>query len=625
MSVTEGLVYLFAAVLLAAVVAFARYTIGNARLLRESMGHRSMASGAIILAAALVIGGLFLAGIYTGTFAFYTMVTVWVAGITLVIVGGLFHIKTLRKFYTSLSSVFMLKIMRLFAIGMIATVFALPLLILDFTETAIGEYGWYAIASLGLQTFALACLAFAERKYYVVSKLSPAREKSEAQLPRGDSKVLEAYLSFTKGLISRATQAIDASSIENILSRCAEEHPILLANYKQSGEILDFGVLSKNLNQIHETERDQELTQTFACINSELIDLFAVVISPARTTEIVVAAVEAERDNLALWSSGVPLGKYNEIVYERELLLQLPEGVAEREKTLTCTYLVFKRALEPLIKEFKRAAIRKIELYLEDAAGKPPMAKIKISEDGTFDLNPLYKHLASMKPDAGMKESALVFSSLLSAAYAVAKDDIGIKRANLILSNAFTELLHKHYGFMQQCGVTEAIPKGVEIPSEYRLPGLGKSYLIESRSPDRAFKIFGDMIRRGFSGLCISTLPPAEVKKKYEPMDRANLFWLSKVEVEYAVSPSNLGILRDKILATMTKAKKSVILLEGLEYLATTNGFDLTLKLLHDIREAAVIHQAILILPIAPKAFDTKHLELLERYMEVIGEKEEKT
>jgi|GEM_PF-3426411 len=625
MSVTEGLVYLFAAILLAVVLIFMRYAIGNAKLMLESLGHRFMAGGAIILAIALIIGGLFLAGAFTEITAFYIMIAVWAIGLFLVIVGGIFHIKTIRKFYKSLSNVFMLKIMQLFVVGMAFLVLALPLLILDFTKTTIGEYSWYAVSGLGSQAFAMTCLSIAERKYYVASKLSPLQSKKEIQSPRGSTKALETYLNFTKGLIARTAQAIEASSIENILNKCAEEHPILLANHNQNAEILDAEVLMKNLDRIHETERDKELTRTFACINSGLIDLFAAVISLPRATEIVVSAVEAERDNLVLWSTGVPLGKYNEIVYESELLLQLPEGMAEMEKLQTCTYLLFKRVLEPLLKECKCATIKKVELYLEDQERKSTRGKIKVSEDGVFDLNLFYSHLASMKFDASLRESLSAFSSILNNFYPVIKEDIGIKRANLILSNTFTEILRKHYGLLQQWNITEIIPKGVEIPSEYRLPGLGKSYLIESRLPDKAFKIFGDMIRRGFSGLCISTLPPAEVKKKYESMDRATLFWLSKVEIDYAVSPSNLGILRDKILAAMAKAKKSVILLEGLEYLVTTNGFDLTLKLLHDIREAAVVHQAILIVPIAPRTFDTKHLELLERYMETLGEKEEKT
>ncbi len=626
MTITEGLVYLFAAALILPVIAFIGYTIGNARLMRESAGHKFMAAGASIMAASLIIGAVFLLGIFTGTIALFTMVSVWAFGFVLVVAGGVFHIRVLRRFYRSASSVLMLNIMRLFLIGIVALAIALPSLLMDIAMTAIGEYGWGAVASLGLQVFAFTCLGFSERKYHAAFSSPPIKAQKEIKLPRGDTQALEAYLNFTNGLISRISQAIDTVSIEDILNQASEKHPILLANYKaEAGGIFNDSALAKNLNLIHETERDLELTSAFADINEGLIELFAAVISPARAADVVAAAVEAERGNIALWSAGAPLGKYNEVAYESEFLLELPEGMAEKEKARAFAYLLFKRVLEPLLRECKRSTIKKLEPILEKDVAGPMKDKVKMSEDGSLNLGLIYDHLAQAKFEVGMRETLLTFSSMLNKFSPIVKEDIGTKHAGTILSNAFTSLLQRHGQFFQQQGVMEIIPKDIDIPREFRLPSLGKSYLVEDKSPERAFKIFGDMVRRGYFGLCISTLPPAEVKKKYESMDRATVYWLSKVEIDGAVSPSNLGMLRDRILSTMSKNKKCVTLLEGLEYLATTNGFDLTLKLLHDIREAAVVHQSVLIIPIAPKAFDTRHLELLERYTEVLGEKEETT
>jgi archaellum biogenesis ATPase FlaH len=94
--------------------------------------------------------------------------------------------------------------------------------------------------------------------------------------------------------------------------------------------------------------------------------------------------------------------------------------------------------------------------------------------------------------------------------------------------------------------------------------------------------------------------------------------WLAKTELDYAVHPSNLGVVRDKILDFLSTNENAVVLLDGFEYLVTANGFDVALKFLHDLRETVVLRHARLFVPIAPEVFETKRLELLKRYLTVI-------
>jgi hypothetical protein len=101
-------------------------------------------------------------------------------------------------------------------------------------------------------------------------------------------------------------------------------------------------------------------------------------------------------------------------------------------------------------------------------------------------------------------------------------------------------------------------------------------------------------------------------------MDRAAILWLSKTKVEYAIHPTNLGTLRDRISDFLSRNENAVVLLDGFEYLVTTNGFDLALKFLHDLREAVVLKRARLIVPIAPGTLEPTQLKLLERYMQVV-------
>jgi hypothetical protein len=156
------------------------------------------------------------------------------------------------------------------------------------------------------------------------------------------------------------------------------------------------------------------------------------------------------------------------------------------------------------------------------------------------------------------------------------------------------------------------------VPPPYKPPAPG-NYLIEERVPKRAFKIFTEAVARGLPGLCISTSHPADLRREYAEIDRATILWLAKAELDYAVHPSNLGIVRDKILDFLSTNENAVVLLDGFEYLVTANGFDVALKFLHDLRETVVLRHARLFVPIAPEVFETKRLELLKRYLRVIG------
>jgi hypothetical protein len=155
------------------------------------------------------------------------------------------------------------------------------------------------------------------------------------------------------------------------------------------------------------------------------------------------------------------------------------------------------------------------------------------------------------------------------------------------------------------------------VPRAYKPPAAG-NYLIEERVPKRAFKIFTEAVARGLPGLCISTSHPADLRKEYAEIDRATILWLAKTEMDYAVHPSNLGVVRDKILDFLSTNENAVVLLDGFEYLVTANSFDVALKFLHDLRETVVLKHARLFVPIAPEVFETKRLELLKRYLTVI-------
>ena len=210
----------------------------------------------------------------------------------------------------------------------------------------------------------------------------------------------------------------------------------------------------------------------------------------------------------------------------------------------------------------------------------------------------------------------------MKTCYPIIQADVGAEKADAMLSAAMSKLFDRYGDLMYKYDVLVAMPREVEI-GKYRILEPGRCYLVEERKSEHTFGMFADMLRYGFPGLCISTTYPADLKEKYKLGEKATSLWLSKIERDYAISPWNLGLLRDRISAFVKRSKGGVVLLDGLEYLVTTNGFDLTLKFLHDVRESIVVNRARLLIPVTPRAFEAKELELLERYMEPIEVVEE--
>ncbi len=626
MSIIEILTYFMEIVFLFASIAFARYKIENVRFTRGGIGRRFMAFGAVCIVISAIVEITIFFSLQNIASLAYIAVVIQIAGFTLLFTGQVLQANTVKKLHGSFFDVLMFPRANWAVLGVVVLLFfGIPVSLLNLLQPSTPGLSWYSVGNAGIWAFAFVSLVISERRTYLAVSRSTEVKVSRNLMLRNDIQLVRAYSKITNELLARMGSAIGVVGIRNILARCVEEHPILLIGLELKAGLLDLKALIKNLDRIHETERLQELIRTFSDFNVKLIDLYSAAVSPVRAAEVVVAAAEATLDEAVMLAERLPLGKYNELIYNSEIFLRLPEGVADEEKARNSAYLLFKRVLEPILKKCKRATIKKIQGDLERFMKGPATARVKILDDGTIDLSGLYERLYDSKIEKGMQEAMKTFSTVMNSCYQPIKDDIGAERVSAILSEAFSGLLRRHGGLLLRLGITNIIPKDIEIPITYRPTVLGKSYLIEGQSLDQAFKMFAEVVRYGSPGLLISTSRPDDVRRDHELPDQTTVLWLSKIELDYSVSPSNLAILRDRITAFVSRNKNAAVMLEGLEYLMTTNGFDLALKLMHDIREAVVINRARFIVPVNPGALESKQLEMLRRYMEVIEVKEEES
>jgi PAS domain S-box-containing protein len=139
----------------------------------------------------------------------------------------------------------------------------------------------------------------------------------------------------------------------------------------------------------------------------------------------------------------------------------------------------------------------------------------------------------------------------------------------------------------------------------------GYVYIVKD-DVEKAFEIFADNVLAGTEGLCITRQFPPKVRKSYG-LEKTPIVWLTDEKVEGQISIQSLQDLSIAISNFLEKVSRSIMLLDGFEYLITNNGFDAFLRFLQLTRARFEVRDSILIAPLMERALDTKHIRLIER------------
>jgi hypothetical protein len=172
---------------------------------------------------------------------------------------------------------------------------------------------------------------------------------------------------------------------------------------------------------------------------------------------------------------------------------------------------------------------------------------------------------------------------------------------------------------LESFDLEEVISQAQEIATPTRpkiLPGL--SYLVLEEDIEDSMKMLLKNVREGVKALYISRLNPSKVKAKYYLHD-SRVVWLTSVDpgagVERVSGVQEISLLVTKFL---NENPKSIILIDGLEYLMVNSNFQTVLRFVQQIRDRISTSDATLLLPFNPSSVDQKQLSLLERELEVI-------
>ena len=184
-------------------------------------------------------------------------------------------------------------------------------------------------------------------------------------------------------------------------------------------------------------------------------------------------------------------------------------------------------------------------------------------------------------------------------------------------------------------------------------------YLVEEAKPDFAFTIFADILKgrcfdcenddsfpceslectscklpcpcRGCrkyksrpQGLIVTRQFPNDVRKEHF-IQTTPIIWLSSVAGKDNMDPAKLSLLTDFLVNFMERSHNGVVLVDGLEYLATTNDYPRVLKAVDRWAESAMTSSSRLILSVDPRAFEEKEVALLEKNKEVVNPEDHET
>lgn len=153
-----------------------------------------------------------------------------------------------------------------------------------------------------------------------------------------------------------------------------------------------------------------------------------------------------------------------------------------------------------------------------------------------------------------------------------------------------------------------------ESVRKYSLDG-GYSYVIKEEIPDQALDIFVDAAKHNVPCLCVTREYPEKLKERHD-LKGVPFLWLSMdQERNYARDPTNIALIYSDIKTFVSENKNCMVLVLGLEYLISQNGFAKVLKLLQHVNDKIAVSDSVLLASISPLTLPEADLKMLEKEM----------
>jgi hypothetical protein len=147
----------------------------------------------------------------------------------------------------------------------------------------------------------------------------------------------------------------------------------------------------------------------------------------------------------------------------------------------------------------------------------------------------------------------------------------------------------------------------VQVPAKFSLED-GRSYLVQDSK--KGTEAFCELAANGHESLLITDASMEDIEKEYKPRP-ANLRRLSDSGGIENVAPGDLLGISLAVKEFLQGSTRPVVLIHGVEYLVSYNGFSPVLRLIQGLDEANATRRGILLLCVASNSLERKQEALL--------------
>lgn len=146
----------------------------------------------------------------------------------------------------------------------------------------------------------------------------------------------------------------------------------------------------------------------------------------------------------------------------------------------------------------------------------------------------------------------------------------------------------------------------------------GHCYLIEEERPMYSNVLLSRKMDEGVAGLVITRMNPKRIRDEFKVPPE--ILWLTdKDSSQEKTVPPSLEMLIHVIQEFMSSEEKSMIVLDGVQYLVSSTNFEAVLRFLRSLIDEISESNAILAISLSPETMKPQEISILEREMEVLN------
>lgn len=268
---------------------------------------------------------------------------------------------------------------------------------------------------------------------------------------------LKIYIELMNSFIRSTTTVLDQKLILNIIENVKKKVPVIYENCEVGkNRTVDFSPIRSSLDSIDEAERIHLIHEGFSSLIENLIESYG-----------TTTSMEVSRQIFDTVFSSTIKG-YRDIFYRCGIPFQMPEGTLKMEKARFLAFLMFKDALEGLMKECQWEMIARIHSSpekLKRDISKRIVTKC-LSTDGTIDIqkvNALFltEGQKNFKSSKKMDQISNEFFHILNVWLPEIRKHLGDENANSIIESSFSRLPARTKNILSEIGIINRLPEGV--------------------------------------------------------------------------------------------------------------------------------------------------------------------